>query len=160
MRSSTLPRRAGALVLTAQLLAGCLAMAAQPPARTPIPVPAVPSVPAAPAAPSVAGGAATTNAVAPGVWTLGDAFWDRPRSAEAIRLQPAVRAAVTALVGTPEASLVIRHGRGQNDGLRAEELRHWLVALAIEPGRIAIAPAGRPLPEALRPGDLVLELAR
>jgi fumarate hydratase class II len=76
------------------------------------------------------------------------------------RLLPAVRAAVSALAGTPRTSLVIRHGRGQNDGLRAEELRHWLIALAVEPERIATAPAVAASIEGLPRGAMVLELAR
>jgi hypothetical protein len=93
-------------------------------------------------------------------WTIGDEAWDRPRSADVIRTLPAVRAAVAALAGTPRASLVIRHGAGQNDALRAEELRHWLVALAIEPGRIALSPATTAVIEGLPRGSMVLELAR
>jgi hypothetical protein len=44
--------------------------------------------------------------------------------------------------------------------LRAEELRHWLVALAIEPGRIALSPATTAVIEGLPRGSMVLELAR
>jgi hypothetical protein len=93
-------------------------------------------------------------------WPVGDELWDRPRSAEAIRRLPAIRAAVAALLGTPGTSLVIRHAAGQNDGLRAEELRHWLVALAVEPGRVVVAPATGPSLEGQPRGTLVLELAR
>lgn len=166
------------------------AQPAPPPARTgaatpvrpSVAPPSVPAAPAAPAVPSVAPAApaavqrpalpptqaasATASAPAavpvpePTAWTLGDEVWDRPRSADVIRLLPAVRAAVAALAGTPRASLVIRHGRGQNEGLRAEELRHWLVALAIEPERIAITPAAAASIEGLPRGAMVLELAR
>jgi hypothetical protein len=93
-------------------------------------------------------------------WLVGDELWDRPRSAEAIRTLPAVRGAVGALFATAGASLVIRHGRGQNDASRAEELRHWLVALAVEPGRIMLVPATGTALEGLPRGTLVLELAR
>ena len=134
-------------------------------------VPVVPSVmPSVPAAvqrpalpPAQAAGAQAPAAVPvsePTAWTLADEVWDRPRSADAIRLLPAVRAAVSALAGTPRASLVIRHGRGQNEGLRAEELRHWLIALAVEPERIAIAPVVAASIEGLPRGAMVLELAR
>ena len=97
---------------------------------------------------------------ASGAWTIGDEVWDRPRSADVIRMLPAVRAAVAALAGTPRGSLVIRHAGGQNDGLRAEELRHWLVALAVEPGRLEIAPATAAVIEGLPRGSMMLELAR
>ena len=116
------------------------------------------------AQPLASPGGAVTRAAVPVpsavAWTIDDEAWDRPRSADAIRTLPAVRAAVAALAGTPRASLVIRHGAGQNDALRAEELRHWLVALAIEPGRIALSPATTAVIEGLPRGSMVLELAR
>ena len=110
------------------------------------------------AAPAPANAGIPVNASGP--WTIGDEVWDRPRSADVIRMLPAVRAAVAALAGTPRGSLVIRHAGGQNDGLRAEELRHWLVALAVEPGRLEIAPATAAVIEGLPRGSMMLELAR
>ena len=110
------------------------------------------------AAPAPANAGIPVNASGP--WTIGDEVWDRPRSADVIRTLPAVRAAVAALAGTARGSLVIRHAGGQNSGLRAEELRHWLVALAVEPGRLEIAPATAAVIEGLPRGSMVLELAR
>lgn len=110
--------------------------------------------------PAPTGGAVAVLATNASPWTIGDELWDRPRSADVIRLLPAVRAAVAAIAGTPRASLVIRHAGGQNEELRAEELRHWLVALAVEPGRIEIAPAPAAAIERLPHGSMVLELAR
>ncbi len=110
------------------------------------------------AAPAPANAGIPVNASGP--WTIGDEVWDRPRSADVIRTLPAVRAAVAALAGTARGSLVIRHAGGQNDGLRAEELRHWLVALAVEPGRLEIAPATAAVIEGLPRGSMMLELAR
>ena len=107
-----------------------------------------------------AAGAAAVAAAPASAWAIDDELWDRPRSADVIRLLPAVRAAVAALAATPRASLVIRHAGGQNDGLRAEELRHWLVALAVEPGRMEIAPAAAAALERFPRGSLILELAR
>ncbi|MCE2946442.1 MAG: hypothetical protein ACK515_05375 [bacterium] len=149
-----------AAVLAAVLarLSGSIpAEAADALATAPATVPAtVPSASApAKATPSPGPAAATTTA-----WPVGDELWDRPRSAEAIRGLPAIRAAVAALLGTPGTSLVIRHAAGQNDGLRAEELRHWLVALAVEPGRVVVAPASGSSLEGQPRGTLVLELAR
>ena len=116
------------------------------------------------AQPLASPGGAVTRAAVPVpsavAWTIGDEARDRPRSADVIRTLPAVRAAVAELAETPRASLVIRHGAGQNDALRAEELRHWLVALAIEPGRIALSPATTAVIEGLPRGSMVLELAR
>jgi len=65
-------------------------------------------------------------------------LWDRPRSGRAILESPAVRQAVGAWLAQPGARLVLRHGAAQESLLAAEELRSWLAALAIEPGRIAL----------------------
>lgn len=147
-----------ALILSAlQVWALC---AAAPVVAADLPAPpATTAVPAAkasgPALVPASGGSVAT------VWAVGDELWDRPRSAEVIRTQPAVRQAVGALLATAGSSLVIRHGRGQNDELRAEELRHWLVALAVEPQRIrvSVVPAGAAI-EGHPRGTLLLELAR
>jgi hypothetical protein len=65
-------------------------------------------------------------------------LWDRPRSGRAVIDQPAVRQAVGACLAQPGSRLLIRHGIGQESLLAAEELRTWLVALAIEPARISL----------------------
>jgi len=65
-------------------------------------------------------------------------LWDRPRNGRDVLEQPAVRQAVNACLAQPEARLVIRHGAGQDSQLAAEELRSWLAALALEPGRISL----------------------
>ncbi|MBI3041207.1 MAG: hypothetical protein HYY78_00060 [Betaproteobacteria bacterium] len=65
-------------------------------------------------------------------------LWDRPRSGRAVLEQPAIRQAVNAWLELPGARLVVRHGAGQESLLAAEELRFWLAALAVEPGRIAL----------------------
>src|SRR6185295_9865377 len=64
-------------------------------------------------------------------------LWDRPRSGREVLEQSAVRQAVNACLAQPEARLVIRHGARQDSQLAAEELRSWLAALALEPGRIS-----------------------
>ncbi len=65
-------------------------------------------------------------------------LWDRPRSGRAVLEQPAIRQAVGACLAQPGSRLVVRHGVGQEPLLAAEELRAWLVALAIEPARISL----------------------
>ena len=64
-------------------------------------------------------------------------LWDRPRSAKVVMDTPAVRDAVRAYLSQSAARLVIRHARGPESLLLAEELRAWLVALAIESARIS-----------------------
>ena len=65
-------------------------------------------------------------------------LWDRPRSSKAVLEQPAVRQAVNAWLAQPGSRLIVRHGPGQESLLSAEELRSWLVALAVEPARIEL----------------------
>jgi hypothetical protein len=65
-------------------------------------------------------------------------LWDRPRSGRAVIEQPAVRQAVGAYLAQPGGRIVVRHGIGQESLLAAEELRSWLVALAVEPARISL----------------------
>lgn len=66
-------------------------------------------------------------------------LWDRPRSAQAVMAQPAVRQAVAALLGKGgNARIVIAHGTRQETQLHAEELRAWLVALAVDSARLQL----------------------
>lgn len=65
-------------------------------------------------------------------------LWDRPRSAQAVMAQPAVRQAVLALQSRSDARLWIVHGQRQDAMLQAEELRAWLVALAVEGARLRL----------------------
>ena len=65
-------------------------------------------------------------------------LWDRPRSAQAVMAQPAVRQAVAALQSRSDARLLIVHGARPEAQLQAEELRAWLVALAVESARLQL----------------------
>jgi hypothetical protein len=65
-------------------------------------------------------------------------LWDRPRSARAVIEQPAVREAVRAHLAAPGSRIVIHHGYGQNPLLQAEELRAWLMTLAVDATRISL----------------------
>lgn len=76
-------------------------------------------------------GAAELQAVAP-------ELWDRPRSARAVLEQPAVRETVRAHIAQAGSRIVIHHGFGQNPLLQAEELRAWLMALAVDAARISL----------------------
>lgn len=70
---------------------------------------------------------------------VGPDLWDRPRSARVVQAAPGVRQAVEALLARPGAQLVIRHAPGPDGHLQAEELRAWLLALALDNARIALA---------------------
>ena len=65
-------------------------------------------------------------------------LWDRPRSGGTILAQPAIRQAVNACLAQPGSRLVVHHAAGQEGLLAAEELRSWLIALAVDAGRISL----------------------
>lgn len=69
---------------------------------------------------------------------VGAELWDRPRSAQTVMAQPAVQQAVAAYQGRGSVRIVVAHGTGQEAQLQAEELRAWLVALAIDGARVQL----------------------
>jgi hypothetical protein len=78
------------------------------------------------------------------IFTVAPSLWDRPRSARAVLDQPAVRQALEQYLARPAARLIIHHGYGQDPLLQAEELRMWLMALAIDGSRVALINDVRP----------------
>jgi len=66
------------------------------------------------------------------------ALWDHPRSGEIVAELPAVRQAVIAYLGRSGTRLIIHHAAGQEALLQAEELRAWLVALAVSSERVGL----------------------
>lgn len=95
-----------------------------------------------------------TLAAAAQTFVVPPELWDRPRSGRAVLEQPAIRQAVNAWLAQPGSRLIVHHAMGQESLLAAEELRSWLGALAVEPGRISL----RNDLKALEP--LQLEVAR
>ena len=80
--------------------------------------------------------------------TVASELWDRPRTSRAVQADAAVRRAAQRLAAEPGLRLAIHHVRAQESLLQAEELRSWLVALAIDAARIALVPdlaAGSPI---------------
>ncbi len=69
---------------------------------------------------------------------LAPELWDRPRSAQAVMAQPAVRQAVAAYQASGAARITVIHGPRQEAQLQAEELRAWLVALAVDGARLQL----------------------
>ena len=65
-------------------------------------------------------------------------FWDRPRTARAVLEQPAIRDAVNAHLAENGSRIVLHHGPTQEARLLAEELRAWLIALALEPSQLTL----------------------
>ncbi len=87
-------------------------------------------------------------------YTIGTELWDRPRSGSVVIEHPAVKRAVDAYLARSGATLVIHHAVGQEPLLQAEELRAWLIALAVETGRVSLR-------SGLKPGEpLKIEVMR
>jgi hypothetical protein len=80
----------------------------------------------------------TTLAAAAQTFVVPPELWDRPRSGRVVLEQPAIRQAVNAWLAQPGSRLIVHHAKGQESLLAAEELRSWLGALAVEPGRISL----------------------
>ncbi len=71
-------------------------------------------------------------------FSVPQALWDRPRTGQAVLEQPAIRGAVKSYLEREGSRLVVHHGPTQESLLLAEELRAWLVALALEPSRVIL----------------------
>lgn len=76
---------------------------------------------------------------AAGPFRVGAELWDRPRSGDAVMREPAVRQAMGAALAEPGSRIVLHHSAGREALLQAEELRAWLMALAFDAERIALA---------------------
>lgn len=72
-------------------------------------------------------------------YTVPSEFWEQPRSGKAVLEQPALRQGISAWLAKPGGTLVIHYGSGEEALLRAEELRAWLIALAVEATLIEVA---------------------
>ena len=81
---------------------------------------------------AVAGAAAAQSFVVP------QTLWDRPRTGHAVLGQAAIRDAVKVHLEHHGSRLVLHHGPTEEALLRAEELRAWLVALALESSRVTL----------------------
>jgi len=66
-------------------------------------------------------------------------LWEQPRTAQAVLAQPVLRQQVAALLSRSGALLAIHYGGGEEAQLRAEELRAWLIALAVNDEQIVLA---------------------
>jgi hypothetical protein len=71
--------------------------------------------------------------------TVPHELWDRPRSAAAILAQPAVKQALAQYLAQSGSRLVIHHALGQEPLMYAEELKVWLMSLAVEGARIGLS---------------------
>ena len=71
-------------------------------------------------------------------YEIPQSLWEHPRSGMAILSQKPLRECMQAWMAVPGARLVIHHGIGDEEQLRAAELRYWLVSLAVEGDRIEL----------------------
>lgn len=71
-------------------------------------------------------------------FTVPQELWDRPRTADAVLKTPALRQAMAAYLAQDGGRIVIHYGPGQEAHLDAEELRSWLIALAVEGGQVSL----------------------
>lgn len=81
---------------------------------------------------------AALGALAADTVVVAPELWDRPHSGQTVLEQPALKQAVYAYLAQPGARLIIHHAARQESLLHAEELRTWLVALAVEAEHIAL----------------------
>lgn len=65
-------------------------------------------------------------------------FWDHPRTGRTVLEQPAIHEAVRLHLQQEGSRLVLHHGPTQESRLLADELRAWLLALALDSSRIAL----------------------
>jgi hypothetical protein len=86
----------------------------------------------------LAGAALLLSGTAAVAATVPPELWDRPRSAAAVMAQDVIRQAVADHHARKGSRLVIVHGVRQEALLQAEELRAWLVALAVDSARLEL----------------------
>jgi hypothetical protein len=66
------------------------------------------------------------------------ALWDRPRTGLSVLEQESVRRAVLAALAKPDSQIIVHHTPGPEPLVQAEELRSWLIALAIDARRVVL----------------------
>jgi hypothetical protein len=81
---------------------------------------------------------ATAHGAAPESRQVPAELWDRPRTGPIVMSVPAIREALAAMLESVQAKVTLRHAPEPEAAARAEELRAWLVAHAVEPARIVL----------------------
>ena len=71
-------------------------------------------------------------------FTVPAELWDRPRSGTAVMEPFAIRQAVIAWLARPGARFAVHHGTSPESSVQAEELRAWLISLAIEADHVML----------------------
>lgn len=68
--------------------------------------------------------------------------WARPRTGDRVAAMPVLRAAVGEWLEQPQSTIMVVHPGGEAGTLWGTEVRDWLVALGVEPDRVALLPGG------------------
>ena len=71
-------------------------------------------------------------------WSLTASDWARPRDADMLLQQPALRGAMASLAEKSGKRLQLRYPGGDEGSLWASELKAWLVALGLESAQIEL----------------------
>lgn len=71
-------------------------------------------------------------------WDIPPDLWEKPRSGGAVRMLAPLRHCVETYLAEPGARILIHHADSEESLLRAEELRAWLAALAVEATRVEL----------------------
>ena len=74
----------------------------------------------------------------PLVCSIDNSFWQTPRSGAAVLANQALRPCVNALLETPGSLLLITAPDTDDASIQANELRQWLLALALPANRVRI----------------------
>ena len=69
-------------------------------------------------------------------------LWDSPRSGDLVVAVPVLKHGVELLLEHPDARMLIHHGKGDESALQAEELRAWLISLAVDGSRVELIADG------------------
>ncbi|MBY0577480.1 MAG: hypothetical protein K2P57_00370 [Burkholderiales bacterium] len=77
-----------------------------------------------------------TSRMALAACTVPQEFWDWPRSGGSVLAAQDMRPCIDALLAEPKSKLVIHHGKDSESALHFDELRAWLISLAVSPSRI------------------------
>lgn len=94
------------------------------------------------------------NVYAADLCTVPQELWDRPRTGKAVLAQEGIKPCIAVFAQRPASRLVVHHGVTAEQLLQAEELRAWLVALALDARRIDLASVAN-----MKSGDpLVIEI--
>lgn len=80
------------------------------------------------------------------VYILNVAEWAGPKDGSRILQMDGVGAAVREMDAQQDSRLLLRYPGGDEGSLWVQELRSWLLALGVEPGRIETRP-GSPAPD-------------